>query len=194
MTVKKDYLIQVKVKNAPLMRAIRAAGYETVGAFCNAHGLCQTGVGRFVGLKNPPIMKNGQWSKLALNMSAMLKMLPDQLFPEQHLTKCLTANTAEQEVSCDDINLMTECVQPSYELGVENSRSADKALSLILSRLTQRERLVIQERQYRSLFDIAGELGVTRERVRQIEAKAYRKMRHFVKEKELTSSDCGLCK
>ncbi|MEM7031681.1 MAG: RNA polymerase sigma factor RpoD [Chloroflexota bacterium] len=61
----------------------------------------------------------------------------------------------------------------------------------ILEQLTERERKVLEMRfgledgQGRTLEEVGNEFGVTRERIRQIEAKALRKLRHPLRSRKL---------
>ena len=64
-------------------------------------------------------------------------------------------------------------------------------LSEILTSLSERERRVLEMRfgltdgQGRTLEEVGTEFGVTRERIRQIEAKALRKLRHPIRSRKL---------
>ena len=64
-------------------------------------------------------------------------------------------------------------------------------LAEVLTSLTPRERNILEMRfglidgQDRTLEDIGGMYNVTRERIRQIEAKALRKMRHPTRQRHL---------
>ena len=61
----------------------------------------------------------------------------------------------------------------------------------VLGSISQRERRVLQLRfgledgRSRTLEEVGREFGVTRERIRQIEAKALRKLRHPTRSKKL---------
>jgi RNA polymerase primary sigma factor len=63
-------------------------------------------------------------------------------------------------------------------------RMLREQLELALSKLPERERKIIQLRyglydgRYRTLEEVGREFGITRERIRQIEARALRKLRH----------------
>lgn len=78
---------------------------------------------------------------------------------------------------------LTDGSEPSRELEAEQtSRLRGEGLERALDSLDARSRRVIEARWLRekdtaTLHDLAGELGVSAERVRQIEAKAMQKMR-----------------
>jgi RNA polymerase primary sigma factor len=64
------------------------------------------------------------------------------------------------------------------------ARLLREQLNMALQKLPERERKIIQLRyglydgQYRTLEEVGREFGITRERIRQIEAKVLRKLRH----------------
>ncbi|MBQ6628649.1 MAG: sigma-70 family RNA polymerase sigma factor [Methanobrevibacter sp.] len=74
---------------------------------------------------------------------------------------------------------------------VMSSEGLSDSIRHVLSMLTERERKVIQLRfgfidgKQRTLEEAGKEFGVTRERIRQIEAKALRKLKHPTKSKYL---------
>ncbi|MDH5552122.1 MAG: RNA polymerase sigma factor RpoH [Nitrosomonas sp.] len=78
---------------------------------------------------------------------------------------------------------LTNGVEPSQELEAkQNKRLRGESLEQSLANLDERSRHIIEARWLRekdtaTLHDLAGELGVSAERIRQIEAKAIQKMR-----------------
>ena len=72
----------------------------------------------------------------------------------------------------------------------ETQKMMWRALAAVLSSLTPKERKVLFMRHgindgiYHTLEEVGKEFGVTRERVRQIEAKASEKIRLFLKDYE----------
>ena len=87
----------------------------------------------------------------------------------------------EEETQLGDLIEDKNSPSPSEEA---NNRLLKEQLNEVLRTLTEREARVLQLRfgltdgRNRTLEEVGTEFGVTRERIRQIEAKALRKMRH----------------
>ena len=81
--------------------------------------------------------------------------------------------------------------QPLLGVGPDNFTMLRTEVEDILDTLTPRERRVLQLRfglidgHQRTLEEVGKRFGVTRERIRQIEAKALRKLRHPSRSKRL---------
>jgi RNA polymerase primary sigma factor len=83
---------------------------------------------------------------------------------------------------------------PDEEIRPEDQASAEllkSHLAEVLDTLNDREKKVLRLRfglddgRQRTLEEVGREFGVTRERIRQIEAKALRKLRHPTRSKKL---------
>jgi RNA polymerase primary sigma factor len=99
-----------------------------------------------------------------------------------HPTVSLDTPVGEsQETSLADLIPDTNAEDPSQ--GTERSVVREQLLSVI-STLSERERVILELRHGlldhtpKTLEEVGGRFGVTRERIRQIEAKALRKLRH----------------
>jgi RNA polymerase primary sigma factor len=82
-------------------------------------------------------------------------------------------------------------------MGTERSVVRERLMS-VLSTLSERERVILELRHGlldhcpQTLEEVGRRFGVTRERIRQIESKAFRKMRHPTRLGRLFElSECG---
>jgi len=186
----KDYIAQVKIRNGPMLRAMRRAGYQTAADLWRADPrLTQTQIGELLNLQAPAIQKCGAWRPIVLRLADLLKCMPEDLFPPQHIDHPLERNTAEFEISVDEVaGFLTSAETPETLMIAAEQKAA--ALGM-LDELPDRERLVIQMRYgfdgEGSTFDeIAAAMGgISRERVRQIEQRALERLRHPGREREI---------
>jgi DNA-directed RNA polymerase sigma subunit (sigma70/sigma32) len=185
MTVK-DYILQVKVKNGPMLSAMRANGMQTAADLSRSCGVDQATIGLFLNLLNTPIGRKGDWKPSIMKIAEALNVVPEMLFPEQHLSKALTKNKAEIEMDLEDMEQLTSGI--SSEMVADRTDDAQTEMEDLLRKkirtLTEREeaclsmRFGLDSEGPMILDDVGAKLGVGRERVRQIEAKALRKLRH----------------
>ena len=182
----KDYILQVKVKNGPMLSAMRANGMQTAADLSRACGVDQTSIGHFLNLLNTPIGRKGDWKPSIMKIAEALNVVPELLFPEQHLSKALAKNQAEIEMDLEDMEQLTSGI--SSEMVADRTDDAQTEIEDLLRKnirtLTEREeaclsmRFGLDSEGPMILDDVGAKLGVGRERVRQIEAKALRKLRH----------------
>ena len=182
----KDYILQVKVKNGPMLSAMRANGMQTAADLSRSCGVAQTSIGNFLNLLNTPIGRKGDWKPSIMKIAEALNVVPELLFPEQHLSKALAKNQAEIEMDLEDMEQLTSGI--SSEMVADRTDDAQTEMEDLLRKnirtLTEREeaclsmRFGLDSEGPMILDDVGAKLGVGRERVRQIEAKALRKLRH----------------
>jgi RNA polymerase primary sigma factor len=93
----------------------------------------------------------------------------------------------------DDTNLADFIADPTTETPIDVATRAmlAEAVGQALNELSDREKAIVRQRfglddgQARTLDDVARSAGVTRERVRQIEAKTLAKLRHPMRSQKL---------
>jgi RNA polymerase sigma factor (sigma-70 family) len=181
----KDYLIQFKVKNAHLMRALRMRGYRSATQFAMAtKDISPNTICDYLALRRAPLNKKGNWNKSALAMARTLRLPVDSLFPQNHLDAILRKNSGEFEASREEL---VQLVSPPQT--PEDALISDEMYDCVhkaLSTLKPRHRKVLEQRfgigdgpiDPQSLRDIGNTLGVTQERARQMEAIALRQLKH----------------
>lgn len=181
-----DFRVIVTVKNNRLLRAMDANGLDTAVMLSRASRVAEKTIGAYLGLKLAPIRPDGEWRESALKISAVLRRLPEDLFPPEFLRVSLQTNRVEREVSAEQLPGLTGhggsiAYDPGRALIVKDAVSA---LYDGLRTLRPREQTVIAMRfgltggEAHTLDEVSAKLRVSRERIRQIEAKALRKLRH----------------
>lgn len=168
----KDFNVKVSVRNNRLLSAIRE-NHDTVSEFCREFDLSITGVNGLICFRDPPMKKNGEWRPLALDVAAALGAYPSDLWPK-HFERAQTKRaTAEIEASAEEVAAIA-----APDGDIERQILQRKLLANWARNLRPRELKVVALRQQgATLEEVAKEFGVKRQRVRQIEQKAYRKMR-----------------
>jgi RNA polymerase sigma factor (sigma-70 family) len=185
----KDYLLQIKIKNAPMMNMMRANGLDTGADLSRLSNVSEGEIGLYLNLKKVPIKKSGEWRISVLKIADSLRVLPDMLFPKQHITKALQTNQVEGQVSFEDIgHLIDSCDvfvdRLSESITDEAREDALDMLDECLGTLAIREEKVLKRRFGIGIYstplnldEVAQNFSISRERVRQIEKKAFRKLR-----------------
>ena len=112
----------------------------------------------------------------------MIGCEPEDLFTQEQRKMRLSQNVRRIEIEEERIrdfnrNYFLESHNDPYSLQIETEKN--NLLNLALERLHPRERRVLEGRylENKTLDEIGAEEGVQRERIRQIEWKALRKMR-----------------
>lgn len=188
-----EYRVDFQVRNNLILQRMEERGIASVAELCRKIGASQSEMGEILGFKKSPLCKVSpkdseptEWRTIVIKMADFFKCDPGDLFPEQ--MRLLEDNKRSVAVYADQmyalaqmneqegmINLLTasdpeeECVRLQLE----------KVTKDLLNTLTDRERRVLELRfrQEKSLEEIARMYDASSERIRQIEAKALRKLR-----------------
>lgn len=168
-----DFAVKISVRNARLLRAMKAAGYQTQADLARAMGKHITHVNALFTFRKSPILEDGEWSEIAMDISSMLRLEPEELWPTELARFRMKKNSREVLMSSDEVrSIAAPC----------NMEIDRVALSKLIGTLPPRNREVVEARfglidgSEATLEDIAREKGVTRERIRQQELKALRTM------------------
>ena len=166
-----DFNIKISVRNGRLLKAIRAH-YDSVADLARKLPRNSSSLNGLVTMKVKPFNQNG-WTDLALDVAAMVGKEPEDLWPDHLRELKLIKSTSEMEV---DLESVKQLIQDGTS---EKSLSQISAISKFSEALTKRERQCMAMRWAlgHTLDETARVFGVTRERTRQIEAKAIRKMK-----------------
>lgn len=173
-----EYAVKVSVRNALILRRMKALGIKNQVELAKLAGLGIMTVNTMITLKKAPKNKiTGDWTDAAFALSSALQVEPEDLWTERQQTMALKRNSYEVDMNEEEVQRL------STDGGVERlvlEGEQRKVLTKQLSTLAPREEYVVRRRFFGDdqLEEIAEDMGVTRERVRQIEGKALRKLRH----------------
>lgn len=174
----KDYVVTMRVRNGRIIRLMRERGFATAAQLARAAGVTPQELGHIINMRRSPVLQTGEWRKPVLALAGALGCLPEDMFNEQQTTRPIAKNTVDLELDASDVAALLTG-------NPEDATWAKIEVDKLLGQVTPRERAVVQARMAgETLDDIARDMGVHRERIRQIEAKAHRKMRQAARRTE----------
>ncbi len=177
-----DYRLIIRVKNNLLYMKMVEAGFESQSELARATGLAPKTIGEIANLKIGAFNADGRPSKATQKLCDYFGCLPEDIYPPEVLHVGIPKNVVERVISSQEVAgyLKQQEIDPAYQL--ENCAD-NKFLKQQINRLTPRQQKVIKARFFddRTLNNVGNELGVSRDRIRQIEAQALRKLRKVLK-------------
>ena len=183
----KEYRVKITIRNNLLLTAIENAGFSGwggIGRFAEECGISASEVSSFISMRKLPINEDGEFCNSAKRMMEVLGAAPVDLWTEKQLITRLNRNTGQAFLDETSVQRIIETHQETMlledsSLETENKEITDVLIN-VMEGLTAKELEVINRHTAgdETYDELAKSLGVSRERVRQIEAKALRKMRH----------------
>lgn len=183
-----EYRVEIKVKNNNILKRIEDAGYKTVGEFCRLNESMKhkgSTIGEIINMKKSPLNSQGNFHPFLFEMADILSCSPESFFSDVQLHTAIESNKRTFQVNEAEMQFMLANT-PDQKL-LEDIVSEDDKIKSIedsLDTLTPREQKVIELRfglngnDEHTLREIGEVFGVTSPRIRDIEAKALRKLRH----------------
>lgn len=199
-----EYKVKISIRNNLILKAIDKAGYNSVASFCRAAKIAQSPVIAMVAMREAPLTKAGEFSKTAKVLMEELCALPTELWTPEQLTLKLRSNTISKDVSADGMRAALGINADEVLQLVDNQnpedRVADSELATVIDEMLEglapREAKVLRLRyglgcEEHTLEETGTKFEVTRERIRQIEAKALRKLKHPSRSEKLREQAAG---
>lgn len=182
----KEYRLEIKVKNNVVIKRIEELGYESVPAFCRDKGQAYHVVNEIIGFKLPFYGKRGNISGSIIKLAEALSILPDHIYPPERREKPLLQNKYIVETEKADLMQIATGVRTDTLPLDDRKMLQDFAPTIhrVLDELTPRQKEVLDRRfgitsgYEETLEEVGVAMGVCGQRVRQIEAKAMRRMKH----------------
>jgi RNA polymerase sigma factor (sigma-70 family) len=184
-----EFNIKVSVRNNLILQAIRKQGYTNLNKFSKECEVSITGLYGLVNLKEAPLSPHGEFSKAAKELMEALGACPVELWTEEQLNMRLRSNTVERELSKESLQIALQSNARSligFDYPEQKLEEADNARIIgdKLDSLTPTEAKILRLRygfgksKEHTLEEIGSLLNLTGARIRQIEMKALRRLRH----------------
>lgn len=182
----KDFRVITQVKNNRILEYMEREGIRNQSELARLSGVSATVVGEFINMKETAKSAvRGHWRSEVIRLAAALRAMPEDLFPEIQLYNKVEDNTVVQRIDADGFEMLASA---SRMAGLPPDRvveidSGKKALEGLLLSLTPKQERLIRKRfglgaeREHTLEEIAEDFGVTRERIRQMEKKAFESLK-----------------
>ena len=181
----KEFRVEVRVRNNLILKAMEENGISTIAELCRRASVSQSRLGEVVNLKRSPLNRHGEWQPVVLKVAGALKRLPEELFTREQQELEVPSNRGSFEVSFEEVRgLIASRVGGHTPEAIAQSRELRTAIEKVLGTLTPREERIIRLRfglggeEEHTLEEVGKEFGVSRERIRDIEARALLKLKH----------------
>jgi RNA polymerase sigma factor (sigma-70 family) len=177
----KDYNLTIKVRNNKLLKMMESNGIYSALKLSKISGISYSIVMGCMNLRTCAYDESMGMHPHYVRLCDFFKCEVIDICPQDNLMIPLEFNKAEVEIDSEEMQLLSSDSNAMLEtLMLERDR--DSVLSS-LEGLREREKRIIMSRfgidgEEKNLEQVAKDEGVTRERIRQIEAKALRKLRH----------------
>lgn len=180
-----DYRIDIKVRNNNILKMIESRGYTSALQFCTATGFGYATLTKLINMQDPPIGTDGEYRPSIPILCSKLNCLVEELFSSAQMEAAIESNKRTFQVNEAEMKFMLSNQQEQRMLeDIIDDEKREQSMNDFLDTLTPREKRVIEHRfglndkEQLSLRDTGKLFDVNPERVRQIEAKALRKLRH----------------
>ena len=177
-----DYRVNIKVRNNRILKAIEESGGTVGQKWCDANGLGYSSVNSLINMAISPVTKMGELIPTAAKLCEVLGKLPDELWSDEQI-RPLEKNFTSLEMSREQI----VALMPPDAMGLEltdfdqymHMRELPERIEEAIDTLDERKQYILRSRFFedKTLDELGKELGVSKDRVRQIEAQALRQLR-----------------